>query len=409
MYRVLNFGSRFTLLIILIALTAVSGLTQNREKFIISAKAGGVNGVSGYVTVLDHLTGVQRALNSRDNLERGDVVMTGSEGRVEVLLNPGTYLRVAENSEFSFDDTSLEKLSLRLTKGTAIVEATGDDDVELFATINTPQTKISILKRGIYRVNVLASNTTEVVVHKGRAILNDDQAKLVKEGKKAIVTGNGVELAKADKEKDALDIWSRERAESLAKINHRVSGSALASAFSGIIGDPWYNRWYFRTSFLSPGAGLWYYDSIFGCYTFLPPYAGGGSPYGFGYTGWPIGYAWGNYWRGSVPTRRITNGYVPATGTAVIRVLPPRPIRSTITSADVRNSGFERNNGPRRVVGDRSPTSVFNGGGGFPTRDIGPRGGSGVTDSPRPTSNETRGPERMPASAPARESSPRRP
>ena len=181
MHRVLDFGSRFTLLITLIALTAVSGLTQNREKFIISAKAGGVNSVSGYVTVLDHLTGVQRALNSRDNLEHGDVVMTGSEGRVEVLLNPGTYLRVAENSEFSFDDTSLEKLSLGLTKGTAIVEATGDDNVELFATINTPQTKISILKRGIYRINVLASNTTEVVVHKGRAILNDDQAKLVKE------------------------------------------------------------------------------------------------------------------------------------------------------------------------------------------------------------------------------------
>jgi hypothetical protein len=409
MYRVLSFGSRFTVLISVIALTAVSGLTQNREKYIISAKAGGVNTVSGYVTVLDHLTGVQRALNFRDNLEPGDVVMTGSDGRAEVLLNPGTYLRVAENSEFSFDDTSLEKLSLRLTKGTAIVEATGDDDVELFATIATPQTRISILKRGIYRINVLASNTTEVVVHKGRAILNDDQAKLVKDGKKAIVTGNGFELAKAEKEKDALDIWSRERAEALAKINHRVSGTALANAFSGITGDPWYNRWYFRTSFLSPGAGLWYYDSLFGCYTFLPPYAGGGSPYGFGYTGWPIGYAWGNYWRGSIPTRRIVNSYVPATGTAVNRVLPPRPIRSTITAADVRNSGFERSNGPRRVVGDRPTTNTFNSGGGFPTRDNGMRGGTGTTSSPRPTSNETRGPERMPVSAPPRESSPRRP
>jgi hypothetical protein len=54
-------------------------------------------------------------------------------------MNPGSYLRLAENSEFQFDDISLDHLKLRLTKGSAIIEATGVADMDLGVTVATPK------------------------------------------------------------------------------------------------------------------------------------------------------------------------------------------------------------------------------------------------------------------------------
>jgi len=95
--------------------------TQNREKFVISAKAGGVNAVTGRASMLPRGNGEWQQLTIKEDLEPGDLVKTGVDGRVEMLLNPGSYLRVGENSEFELSDNSLENLELRLIKGPAIV------------------------------------------------------------------------------------------------------------------------------------------------------------------------------------------------------------------------------------------------------------------------------------------------
>ena len=121
--------------------------TQNREKFVISAKAGGVNAVTGRASMLPHGNGEWQQLTIKEDLEAGDLVKTGVDGRVEMLLNPGSYLRVGENSEFELSDNSLENLELRVITGTAIVEVTGADDEELFIGITTPHTRMSIVRR----------------------------------------------------------------------------------------------------------------------------------------------------------------------------------------------------------------------------------------------------------------------
>ncbi len=75
----------------LVALVAFATFAQgqNRERFGISAKAGGVNAVTGRVSVKS--TGQKsRLLNSRDDLASGDIVTTSLGSQVEVLLNPGT-------------------------------------------------------------------------------------------------------------------------------------------------------------------------------------------------------------------------------------------------------------------------------------------------------------------------------
>ena len=149
----------------------------------ISAKAGGVNAVTGGTGVHSKGSSVWEQLTIRDNLEGGDVVKTGLDGRVEILLNPGSYMRVGENSEFELTDNSLDKLEVRLLKGTAIVEATGAEDTELQINITTPHAKMAIVQRGLYRVNVVPGDLTELIVRKGRVLLADPETK-IKGGKK---------------------------------------------------------------------------------------------------------------------------------------------------------------------------------------------------------------------------------
>src|SRR5687767_14653428 len=98
---------------------------QSRDRFVISARAGGVNAVTGKTGVHSKGSTIWEELTIKDNLEGGDVVKTGLDGRVEILLNPGSYMRVGENSEFELTSNSLDNLEVRLISGTAIVEATG--------------------------------------------------------------------------------------------------------------------------------------------------------------------------------------------------------------------------------------------------------------------------------------------
>src|SRR5436190_16269345 len=211
-------------LVALVALVTCAGFAQGqgRERFGISAKAGGVNAVSGRVTVKREGKPA-RLLTSQDDLESGDVVSTNVSGQVEVLLNPGTYLRLAERSEFVMEDTSLDNLLVRLTKGSAIIEATGPGDVKLYIPIVTEQHRMTIVRPGVYRIN-LAPGTTELSVRKGRMALSDNTDDIVKGGKKVSFTGNGEQVAKlTDSDTDQFDEWSKERGQTLARANERLS------------------------------------------------------------------------------------------------------------------------------------------------------------------------------------------
>lgn len=256
----------------------VTAEAQARERFVISAKAGGINAVTGRTGVQSQGSSEWELLTIKDNLEAGDVVKTGIDGRVEMLLNPGSYMRVAENSEFELTNNSLENLEVRLIRGTAIVEATGADDTELMINITTPHTKMAIVRRGLYRVNVVPGDVTELIVRKGRVLLSDSQTK-VKGGRKLIFSGPTflmAKLEKADKEKDAFDNWSKERAETVAQANRKIRGRDL-SLLMASLNSPWYG-------FSARSSGIWMFNRRFSCFTFVPFFVGWGSPYGSSYS-----------------------------------------------------------------------------------------------------------------------------
>ena len=188
---------------VLVLAVAIAVTAQSREKFGISAKAGGVNAVTGRAETRPAPSADWQLLNVTDDLKAGDFVRTGHDGMVEMLLNPGAYLRVAENSEFQLTDNTLETLEIKLLKGTGIIEATGSEDTELSINITTPHAKMQIVRRGLYRVNVVPGNTTELIVRKGRVLLADSHTKITG-GNKVIFNSNSFSVAKLrDKRKDA--------------------------------------------------------------------------------------------------------------------------------------------------------------------------------------------------------------
>lgn len=288
---------------------SVISLAQNREKFVISAKAGGINAITGQAAVHSRGNGDWQVLSITDDLNAGDRVRTGDDGRIEILLNPGSYLRVGGNSEVELLDNTLENLEVRLLRGTAIVEATGADDLELNIGISTPHTKLAIVRHGLYRFSVIPGDATELIVRKGRVILSDSHTK-VKGGNKVVFSRTNVSVAKLTKEekkledKEEVNVWSKERAETLAKANRRINDRMLNSAFAFYRDyDPW-SRGRF---------GFWFFNSHARCYTFLPFYYGWRSPYGNSYSS-TIYYPYSYYPRPNVRTGGNHGGYTSGSG-----------------------------------------------------------------------------------------------
>jgi hypothetical protein len=271
----------------LVALGALSetAAAQSRDLRVVSARAGGVNYVMGDVKFRRKGEDRWQTLAASNDLDSGDSVRTGQSGLVEVLLNPGSYLRMGTNSEFELTDATLDDLRVRLVRGSAVIEAMAYDGAGVLMTVETPRAPVAIVRSGIYRFDVLASGVTEVAVHKGRIHVGSGLAALVvKDGKVARV-GQATEVVKLDKkQRDELDLWSRERGEELAEANRKITrrqASTLLASFR-------------NNHFPYNSGGVWYFDVRRNCYTFLPYGGSWRSPYGSWYDsslgwfgGWP--------------------------------------------------------------------------------------------------------------------------
>ncbi|MGI8655296.1 MAG: FecR domain-containing protein [Pyrinomonadaceae bacterium] len=277
--------------------------TQDTTSYLVSAKAGRVNALSGKATVQHSGSAKRNQLTLKSELDSGDTLRTEAGARTELLLNPGSYLRIAENSEIELTDASLDNLRIKVVRGSAIVEATGTDGTRLLAEIKTPQTKILIDRNGLYRFNVIpvtstntasttTAATTEVLVYKGRAVVGSNTLATVKGGSKIIVGSAGgaqAAIAKLDKKnQDDFDFWSRERAGGLMAANRRLTGGTITNVLTSYRNNGAYGYGY------APYFGLWVFDASFSGYTFLPFYSRWSSPYGFGYQN-NFGIPWGYY------------------------------------------------------------------------------------------------------------------
>jgi len=81
-------------------------------QYMVSAKAGLVNYVDGQVNVRLH-----------EQITAGTPIETGLQSHVELLLNPGSFLRIGEDSQVVLDSVELSNIAVRIVKGAALIEA----------------------------------------------------------------------------------------------------------------------------------------------------------------------------------------------------------------------------------------------------------------------------------------------
>jgi DUF971 family protein len=236
-----------------------------------------------------------RSLNQQSvgsaQIEPGQVLQT-TNGRVEVLLTPGVFLRVGENSAVRMISPNLLNTQVELERGRADIEV---DEMHPQNNIQVAEAGANtrLLKAGLYAFD--ADNDT-LRVFKGEAELqerNGDARRVVKvKGDHQVALAENAVLKSVsfnrDQAEDALYNWSSLRSQYLAEANLN-----LASTYAGYGG-------------LAPG---WYWDAGFWGYTWLPGDGLLWSPFGWGfyspryiYYGGPVFYG-GYHGRGYVQSR----------------------------------------------------------------------------------------------------------
>ncbi len=276
----INLRSVFVLAAGMILSTSLIAQQQGRssfaaDKYVISANAGGVNMTEGEVTVAKS-GGRSGLLLKNDKLEIDDKVTTGANGRLEVLLNPGSYLRLGPNSSFAFVTTTLDDLQIRLERGSAMFEVFATN--EFSVSVLTPRGSAVLVDSGVYRVDVRDDGSGTIAVFDGKAEVRAMSATTVKKGRTAVIDSADPLIAKFDRKKgeqNALAAWSKTRAKDLAKMTSSLRNDSVRDSLASSFHN---GRWGMFDSF-----GLWVYSPFARAYCFLPFGYGWHSPYGYGF------------------------------------------------------------------------------------------------------------------------------
>jgi hypothetical protein len=247
-----------------------------------SARPGTLNYVEGQASIEGRQLSAQSVGNT--TLEAGQVLATAN-GKAEILLTPGIFLRLGNDSTVQMVSTDLTHTEVKLEQGRTNVEV---DQIypQNTVLIDLKNGQTQLLKNGLYAFD--AGNAT-VRVFDGKAAVYpgaNPQANVkpidVKGGHQLALSGEPLKpqgFNKDQAEADPLYKWSSLRSNYLGQANLN-----LAEEYAGYSG--FYPGWYwaggpFGYTWL-PGDGLFW--SPFG-YGFYSPYyiRGGGFIYGGGY------------------------------------------------------------------------------------------------------------------------------
>lgn len=263
---------RISLVLALVALVAPAAIAQNQMQ---QAPPGTVNYVEGAVA-LDGQPITTSAVGSAV-LQPGQVLST-TNGRAEILLTPGVFLRIGHNSAVQMVTPDLLKTQLRLTDGRASVEVDAiykQNNIEIAEDGVTTRLE----KLGFYEFD--ASNGL-VRTYEGRAEVYPDATRRMKVGSSHelmldVPQAAGSNVAgvlrvmkvrhfnrKQMEKNDALLEWSSLRSRYLAQANAR-----LAYEYAGYPGfmPGWYwNPWGMGYTWL-PGDGIFWNPFGWGFYS----------------------------------------------------------------------------------------------------------------------------------------------
>jgi hypothetical protein len=215
-------------------------------QYVVSVKAGLVNHVQGTANVVE-----------MEQVRQGHSIQTAHDGYVEVLLTPGSFLRIGGNSAVVLDGVELESVSLRVLDGPAVIEVV-DINKKFPINVRTGDLSTNITASGIYRFEDGVATIID-----GKLQTADSRLTYEKGWEVFIKDNYRARKVKTVKTTD-LDVYSRVRSQTIAEINASLAAS------------------------LSPSYGLsdpyWLFAPTFGYYTFIS-HRNYRSPYGYRYYG----------------------------------------------------------------------------------------------------------------------------
>jgi len=294
----------------LIALSGTAAFAQS----VISARSGLIHYVEGRVLLDGKLVEVKVSTfpEVKENME-----LRTEDGRAEVLLNPGVFLRLSENSAIRMVSNKLSDSQVEFLAGSAMIEASSQlAQKENSVAILYKGTSVHLRKSGIYRFD---SNPAQFRVYSGEGEVVGESNDLTVRSAHMVALDSPVAVEKFDaKDGDALSHWSERRGEYIAMAN--VSAAKYVNdTGSGL------------------GSNSWYYNPYFGMYTYMPMNGMFYSPYGYPYYSPGLAYQAYQYYPGG-----YGRGYGPATGTRA-------PVTNTGFSNPAAASAKSAGSGARSV------------------------------------------------------------
>ncbi|MGH9581947.1 MAG: hypothetical protein ACRD4O_03295 [Bryobacteraceae bacterium] len=289
------------------AALAVMPLCAVAQRYVISARPGAVNYVEGSAFVNGQP--VTQKQIGKSFLQPNDVVSTDI-GKAEVLLTPGTFLRIGGNSAARMISLSLTDIQVRVLRGEAMLEAdelTKSSRLRVLA--GAGDGSVLIQSPGLYRFTADGQPTVAVIQGKAEVFYAGRNARLHKHHE--VVLAQAIQKRKFDaKKQDDLYAWSNARSEYNSAASYQTAQSVWQNAGDYAAWDGFLGGFGFAGGYGLGGPG-WAWNPMFSSWAWLP---GANmaffSPFGYGFFApaavayAPVSYAytngqrWVGPWRG---------------------------------------------------------------------------------------------------------------
>jgi hypothetical protein len=272
------------------------------QSYTISARPGAVNYIEGTAMLNGH--SIFTTTHSTPFLKAGDTLST-LEGKTEVLLTPGIFLRVGANSAIHAKSMALTDVNLELQRGEAMIEVDNlmpDNEIR----ITSQGATIQMLKPGLYRFTAGPSASAATI--NGKALILFDDKKVELSSGHEVLLEAGLPKKKFDKKQpDDLYAWSNVRSQYEAAASLQSARSMPVDSSSSSLSS------YPSAMGYGPyGMSGWAWNGLFNSYAWVP---GGDlaffNPFGYGFFApgvvqyAPVYYLrqnWGGAWNGGVGT-----------------------------------------------------------------------------------------------------------
>ncbi len=231
-----------------------------------AAMPGTLNYVEGQASIGD------QSLDSKSvgqaDLQNGQILSTGN-GKAEILLTPGVYLRLGSDSAVKMVSTNLTNTQVLVDHGEAMLEV---DQIfkDNFIHVQEGGSDTRLLKTGLYDFD---AKDNQIRVFDGKAVVTaNDHNTTVKGGHEVNLSADGKLKSHGFnkdeiRQDDDLYRWSSLRSQYLSEAN--VDAAQMYYANGG-----WGPGW------VGPG---WYWDPWFAGFTYLPGDGFFYNPFGWGF------------------------------------------------------------------------------------------------------------------------------